>query len=66
MRYLLFGKNIDFSQRLFAALSGTSGSYLRDALQEGSVDDVACLLAPRAKFFSPFFLSLGGLHCFFL
>jgi hypothetical protein len=34
-------------QRIFAALHGTLGSYLRDALQEGSVDDVAYLHVPR-------------------
>jgi hypothetical protein len=34
-------------QRLFAALRGTFGSYLRDALHEGSVDAVACLPIPR-------------------
>jgi hypothetical protein len=27
---------------------GTLGSYLRDALQEGSANVVACLLVPRA------------------
>jgi hypothetical protein len=31
-------------QRLFAPLHGTLGSYLRDALHEGSVDVVASLL----------------------
>jgi hypothetical protein len=35
-------------QRLSATLHGTLGSYLRDALQEGSADAVACLPAPRA------------------
>jgi hypothetical protein len=30
------------------ALHGTMGSYLRDALQEGIVDVVACLHVPRA------------------
>jgi hypothetical protein len=38
----------EFMQRLSAALHGTLGSYLRDALHEGSVDVVACLLVPRA------------------
>jgi hypothetical protein len=38
----------EFMQRLFAALHSTLGSYLRDALHEGSVDAVACLLVPRA------------------
>jgi hypothetical protein len=35
-------------QRLSAALHGNLGSYLRDALQEGSTDPVACLPVPRA------------------
>jgi hypothetical protein len=35
-------------QRLSAALHGTLGSYLRGVVQEGSVDDVACLHVPRA------------------
>jgi hypothetical protein len=30
-------------QRLSTALHGTLGSYLRDALQKGSADAVACL-----------------------
>jgi hypothetical protein len=38
----------EFMQRLSAALHGTMGSYLRDALQEGSADAVACLPVPRA------------------
>jgi hypothetical protein len=38
----------EFMQRLFAVLHGTLGSYLRDALEEGSVDAVACLRIPRA------------------
>jgi hypothetical protein len=38
----------EFMQRLFAALHGTLGSYLRDAFQEGSVGVVACLHVPRA------------------
>jgi hypothetical protein len=38
----------EFMQRLSVALHGTLGSFLRDALQEGSVDAVACLSAPRA------------------
>jgi hypothetical protein len=37
-----------FLQRLFTALLVTLGIYLRDALQEGGVDVVACLHAPRA------------------
>jgi hypothetical protein len=38
----------DFMQRLSAALHSNLGSYLRDALQEGSADDVARLSVPRA------------------
>jgi hypothetical protein len=38
----------DVMQHIFAVLHGTLGSYLRDAFQEGSVDDGACLLVPRA------------------
>jgi hypothetical protein len=38
----------EFMQRLSAALHGTLGSYLRDALHEGSADAVACLPVPRA------------------
>jgi hypothetical protein len=46
----------EFMQRLFAALHVTLGSFLRDALQEGSVDAVACLSAPRAMVSSSFCL----------
>jgi hypothetical protein len=35
-------------QRFFVALHGTLGSYLGDALQEGSVYVVACLHVPQA------------------
>jgi hypothetical protein len=38
----------EFMQRLSAALRGTLGSYLRDALQDCSADAVACLPVPRA------------------
>jgi hypothetical protein len=38
----------EFMQRLSAALHGTLGSYLCDAFQEGSVNNVACLPVPRA------------------
>jgi hypothetical protein len=38
----------EFMQRLSAALHGTLGSYLRDALHEGNVDDVAWRHVPRA------------------
>jgi NAD-specific glutamate dehydrogenase len=38
----------EFMQHLSAALHGTLGSYLRDALQEGSANAVACLRVPRA------------------
>jgi hypothetical protein len=37
-----------FMQRLSPVLRGTLGSYLGDALHEGSVDIVACLPFPRA------------------
>jgi hypothetical protein len=33
-------------QHLFAAHHGILGSYLRDALHEGTVDVVACLFVP--------------------
>jgi hypothetical protein len=48
-----------FTQRLYVALHGTLGSYLRDALHEGSVD------VPRAWVFPRFCFLLGDL-CFFL
>jgi hypothetical protein len=38
----------EFMQRLSAFLHGTLGSYLRDTVQEGSADVVACLHVPRA------------------
>jgi hypothetical protein len=56
----------EFMQRQSAALHGTLGSYLRDALQEGSADVVARLSVPQASVFSLFFFLLGGLRCFFL
>jgi hypothetical protein len=37
-----------FMDGLLAAVHGTFGSYLRDALQEGSADAVASLNVPRA------------------
>jgi hypothetical protein len=37
----------EFMQRLYDVPYGTLGSYHRDALQVGIVDDVACVLAPR-------------------
>jgi hypothetical protein len=55
-----------FMQRLFAALHGTLNSYLRDALQEGSADVVACLHVPRACVFSSSLIFAGGLRCFYL
>jgi hypothetical protein len=50
MRNLYWGYvRREFMQRLSAALhAGTLGSYLRDALQEGSADAAACLPVPRA------------------
>jgi hypothetical protein len=38
----------EFVQRLFIALHGTLRSLLRDALQEGSAEAVACMHVPRA------------------
>jgi hypothetical protein len=46
-RFLGNGRR-EFMQRLSTALHDTLGSYLRDALQEGSADAVACLPVPRA------------------
>jgi hypothetical protein len=43
-------------QCICAFLHGILGSYLRDALHEGSADAVACLPVPRAKVFSSFLL----------
>jgi hypothetical protein len=40
----------EFMQRLSAALHGTLGSHLRDALQEGNLDVVACLFLPPFLF----------------
>jgi hypothetical protein len=48
-------------QRIYAALHGTLGSYLRDALQEGSAETVACLPVPRAWACGGFFF-IGGFH----
>jgi hypothetical protein len=62
----------EFLQRLYVVLHGTIlDSYnLRDALQEGNVDVVACLHAPRGKLlWAPpplFSLLLGGFHRFAL
>jgi hypothetical protein len=38
----------EFMQLLFGGLHITLGSYLCDALQDGGVDVVACLVVPRA------------------
>jgi hypothetical protein len=46
----------EFMQRIVVDLHGTLGSYLRDALQEGSADAVACLRVARDKVFSSFLL----------
>jgi hypothetical protein len=45
-----FGGDVrrEFTQRLSLALNGTLGSYLRDALQEGSAYDVTRLHVPQA------------------
>jgi hypothetical protein len=58
----------EFLQHLYADLHGSLGSYLRDALQEGSADTVACLHVPRAYAcgaFSSFSFLLGGFHISF-
>jgi hypothetical protein len=55
-RHFLGDVRREFMHRLSAAIHGTLGSYLRDALQVGSADAVACLPVPRAKFFSCFLL----------
>jgi hypothetical protein len=54
----------EFMQRLSTVLHGTLGSYLRDALNEGSVDVVACLRVSRAWVF--FLFLLGNLRRSFL
>jgi hypothetical protein len=51
-------------QRLSLALHVTSGSYLRDALLEGSRVAVACIPVPRGFVF--FFFLLGGLRWGFI
>jgi hypothetical protein len=56
----------EFMQRLSAALHGTLSSYLRDALQEGSADAVACLPVPRAWGFSLFSSFVWWLPLLFL
>jgi hypothetical protein len=53
----------EFMQRLFATLHGTLGTYLRDALQEGSGGAMAYLPVPRACVFPLFLVLLSGLHC---
>jgi hypothetical protein len=53
----------EFMQHMCAALHGTLGSYLGDALQEGNVDVVACLLVLRAEVFpliSSFYLVVSA------
>jgi hypothetical protein len=63
-----FGGDVrrEFMQRLCAALHGTMGSYLRDALQEGSADAVAYFQFLGLRFFPRFFFFPSGFHCFFL
>jgi hypothetical protein len=59
----------EFPQRLDAALHGTLGFYLRDALPEGSAGAVAYLPVPRAKacgVFSLFIFRFNGFHSFIL
>jgi hypothetical protein len=56
----------EFMQRLYAALHGTMGSYLRDAFQEGSAEKLWHAFPFLGLMFSYlFFFLLGGLHCFF-
>jgi hypothetical protein len=47
-RHFLGDVRREFMQRLFVALHGTLGSYLRDAFHVVSDDAMACLLVPRA------------------
>jgi hypothetical protein len=56
----------EFMQRLSATLHGTLASYLRDALQEGSVDAVAAFLFLGLSSPPLFFILLGGLRFLFL
>jgi nicotinamidase-related amidase len=56
----------EFMKRFSPALHGTFGSYLRDALHEGSADAVACLPVPRAQVFSSFLLFAWWLMLLFL
>jgi hypothetical protein len=55
----VFGGDVrrEFMHRLFAAPLGTLGTYLREALQEGNVDVVACLHVPRASACGVFLLA---------
>jgi hypothetical protein len=46
-RFLADVRRDELMQRLSIALHGTKGSYLRDALLEGSADVAACLPVPR-------------------
>jgi hypothetical protein len=55
-RHFWGGVRREFMHRLSAALLGTLGFYLRDALQGGNANVVACLHVPRAYGFSPFLL----------
>jgi hypothetical protein len=55
--FVLRSTSVPF-RRFSAALHGTLGSYLRDALQEGSADAAACL--PAFLRFFPLFLFLLG------
>jgi hypothetical protein len=60
------GLRREFMQHIFVVLHGTLGSYLRDALHEGSVDAVACLLVPRAKKYGVFPFAIFYLFTAFL
>jgi hypothetical protein len=64
----LHGEDVrrEFMKRLSATLHGTLSSYLRDALQEGSADVVACLHFLGLRFFPLVLCLLGGFCCFFL
>jgi hypothetical protein len=57
----------EFMQRLFVVLYSSSGSYLRDAFHEGSVDAVACLCVPGVELGGGIhYHSLGDFHYFVL
>jgi hypothetical protein len=53
-------------QRLSAALHGTLGSYLPDALHMAVLTLWHAFMFLGLRFFPLVFFLLGGLHCFFL